>query len=155
MDNLGDCRLDRIHAFVHPCVPLIQRLHAGRHAGLFGHKTTLAKLQQWFLWGAMLFPGNGPQFVAAVVRDFCANVVLQKIYSTPYDPQGDSAVDSYMRSLKKRLSALVVEDGSEWDLFLPAVALVHNATPHLATGSSSFFLNPWARSSVTCAGAPR
>ena len=90
---------------------------------------------------AVLLSDNGPQFVAAVLRDFCANVGIRKLYSTPYHSQGNSVVESYMRTLKKGLSAIVGKDGRNWDLFLPAVALAHNATPHVATGLSAFFLS--------------
>ena len=65
---------------------------------------------------------------------------ISKIYSTPYHPQGKSVVGSYMRTLKKRLSALVGEDGRDWDLFLPA-PLAHSTTPHVATVFSPVFLS--------------
>ena len=89
---------------------------------------------------AILLSDNGPQFVAAVLKDFCASIGVRKMYSTPYHPQGNSVVESYMRTLKKGLAALVSEDGRDWDLFLSAVALAHNSTPHVATGYSPFFL---------------
>lgn len=89
---------------------------------------------------AVLLSDNGPQFVAAVLREFCLNVGIRKIYSSPYYPQGNSVVESYMRTLKKGLSSLVSEDGRDWDLYLSAVALAHNSTPHRVTGYSPFFL---------------
>ena len=84
---------------------------------------------------AVLLSDNGPQFVAAVLADFCANVGIRKIFSMPYYPQGNPVVDSYMRTLKKGLAALVGEDRRDWALFLPAVALSHNTTPHIARDS--------------------
>ena len=45
-----------------------------------------------------------------------------------------------MRSLKKGLAALVSEDGRDWDLFLFAVALAYDSTPHSVTGYYPFFL---------------
>ena len=89
---------------------------------------------------AVLLSDNGPQFTASVVRTFCENVGARKIYSTPYHPQGNSIVESYMSSLKKSSAALVSEDGRDWDLFLSAVALAYNSTPHTVTGFSPFFL---------------
>ena len=71
---------------------------------------------------AVLLSDNGPQVVAAVLIDFCANVGIRKTFSTPYHPQGNSVVESYMRTLKKGLSALVA----------------HNTTPRVATGFSPF-----------------
>ena len=78
---------------------------------------------------AVLLSDNGTQFVAAVLRDFCANVGIRKVDSTPYHPQRNSVVESYITTLKKGLSALVGEDGRDWVLVLPAVALARNATP--------------------------
>ena len=89
---------------------------------------------------AILLSDNGPQFTASIVRGFCETIGARKIYSTPYYPQGNSVVESYMRSLKKGLAALVSEDGKNWDSFLSAVALGYNSTPHTATNYSPFFL---------------
>lgn len=88
---------------------------------------------------AILLSDNGPQLTASVVRNFCENVGDRKIYITPYHPQENSIVESYMRSLKKGLTALVSEDGRDWDLFLSAVALAYNSTPH-STGYSPYVL---------------
>lgn len=41
--------------------------------------------------------------------------------------------------MKKSLAALISDDGREWDLFLPVVALSYNTTPHTA-GYTPFFL---------------
>ena len=90
---------------------------------------------------AVLLSDNGRQFVAAMLRGFCSNIGICKIYSTPYHPQGNSIVESYMRTLKKGLAALVGEGGRDWDLFLPAVVLAHSTTPHIVTGFSLFFLS--------------
>ena len=68
-------------------------------------------------------------------------VGARKIYSTPYPPQGNSVVESYRRTSKRGLSALVGEEGPDCDLFLPAVAVAHSTTPHVATSFSPFFLS--------------
>ena len=52
-DKVRDEKPARIHVPVHLRVALIQGLDAGRHAGHFGRKKTLAKLQQRYFWGAM------------------------------------------------------------------------------------------------------
>ena len=101
---------------------------------------------------AVLLSDNGPQFVAAVLRDFCANVGIRKNYSTPYRPQGNSGEESYMRTLKKGLSALVGEDERDWDLFLPAVALAHNATPKSPRDSPPSFCLMGVRPYCPCNG---
>lgn len=87
-----------------------------------------------------LLSDNGLHFANQIVCDFCTNTGVRKIFSTPYHPQGNSVVESFMRTLKKALATLVSEDGSDWDRYLPAVALAHNSTPQLATGYSPYFL---------------
>ena len=46
-------RRDRIHVPIHLRTPIVQRLHAGREAGHFGYKKTLAKLHQRYIWPNM------------------------------------------------------------------------------------------------------
>ena len=87
-----------------------------------------------------LLSDNGTNFASKVVCNFCANTGVRKIFSTPYHPQDNSVVESFMRTLKKALASLVAEDGANWDLFLPAVALAHNSTPNLGTSYSPYFL---------------
>lgn len=45
-----------------------------------------------------------------------------------------------MRFLKKNSPMLVNEEGREWSLFLFAVALAYNTTPHTAARYTPFFL---------------
>ena len=48
--------------------------------------------------------------------------------------------ESFMRTLKKALSALPSENGCDWDVHLQAVAFAHNATPHTSANHSPFSL---------------
>ena len=70
---------------------------------------------------------NRPQFIAVVLRNLCEPIGARKIYSSPYYPQGNSVRDSFMRTLKKALSALASGDGCDWDVHRQAVAFAHNA----------------------------
>ena len=83
---------------------------------------------------------NGPQFIAEVLRNLCESIGARKIYSSPYCPQGNSVCECFMRTLKKALIALASEDGCNWDVRLQAAAFAHNATPHMSTNHSPFFL---------------
>lgn len=53
------------------------------------------------------FSDDGPQFSASVLRCFCESVGVGKTYSILYHPQKHSIVESYMRSVKESLAALV------------------------------------------------
>lgn len=89
---------------------------------------------------ALILFGNGSKFTSSVTQHLCEGVGAGKIYSTPYHPQGNSVVESYMQSLKKRLAALVSEEGREWDLFLFSVAFGYNSMLHIGAGFLPFFL---------------
>lgn len=88
---------------------------------------------------ATLLSDNGRQFVDNVVCDLRKNVGIRKLYSTPYQFQGNPVVESYMRTLKKGLATLVAEDGHDCDSYFPALGLEHNSTPYLAAGYSPCF----------------
>lgn len=45
-----------------------------------------------------------------------------------------------MRSIKKRLAALIRPGGRDWDLYAQTVAFGYNTTLHKATGYSPFFM---------------
>lgn len=49
---------------------------------------------------------NGPHFVLAVLREFCASVEIRMLYDTPYHPQGNGVVERLVPTLKKASPAL-------------------------------------------------
>ena len=58
----------------------------------------------------------------------------------PYNPRGNSVVESYMRTLKTTLKLCAQAFQTDWDVALQAVALAYRATPHTVTGHTPFFL---------------
>lgn len=106
-------------------------------------EVTRVLLEQWIPAHGVpgtLLSDNGPQFVAEALLRVCESMGIRKIYSSPYYPQGNSVVESFMRTLRKGLAALVSEGRSDWDRYLQAVAFAHNSTPSVTTGYSPFFL---------------
>lgn len=93
-------------------------------------------------WGVMraLLSDNGPQFVSDILRQLCAVYGIKKIYSSPYNPKGNSIVESYMRTLKATLILCTTRFRAEWDTVLPAAAFAYRATPHSTTRYSPYFL---------------
>lgn len=83
---------------------------------------------------------NGKQFVAETVAHLCEGAGIKKLYSSPYNPQGNSVVESYMRTLKKGLAVLTEGGRADWDKQVSAVVFAYNTTPHTATGFTPFFL---------------
>lgn len=60
---------------------------------------------------AKLLSDDGPLFTASIVRTFCEGVRARMNWSTPYPPQGNTMVESYIYPLRKSSAALVGEDG--------------------------------------------
>ena len=62
-------------------------------------------------WGTMrvVLPGNGAQFVSAMVRQVTEVYAVKKLFSPPCNPRGNSIVESYMRMLKSALSVCLYE----------------------------------------------
>lgn len=94
-------------------------------------------------WGApeFLLSDNGPSFRAALVSNLCSAFSIRKIFSSAYYPQGDGYAERMMRTMNDSLSALSRNDTSNWDKYIPGLALAYNMADHGATGYSPLQLN--------------
>ena len=102
-----------------------------------------AIFEQWISrWGVMraLLSDNGRQFTARLLRQLTDKYGIKRIFASPYNPRGNSIVESYMRSLKSSLKLCIEVFRSDWDFALQAAALAYRATPHTVTGLSPYFL---------------
>ncbi|KAL8441266.1 hypothetical protein Emag_007319 [Eimeria magna] len=102
-----------------------------------------ALFNEWISrWGVprALLSDNGPQFTAELLRQLCTTFGISKLFASPYNPRGNSIVESYMRSLKTTLRLCLQHFRQEWDIVLPAAALAYRCTPHSVTRFSPFFL---------------
>ena len=98
---------------------------------------------QWISrWGTMraLFTDNGRQFTARLLQQLTGVYGIKHIYSSPYNPHGNSVVESYMRTLKTTLKLWLQAFQADWDVALQEVTLAYRATPHTVTGHTWFFL---------------
>lgn len=57
---------------------------------------------------------SGPHFIAEIPQRPYTSIGAREIFSTPYHHQDNSAVESFVRTLKKALGAIVDEDGKDW-----------------------------------------
>lgn len=89
---------------------------------------------------AVLLSDNGRQFTSQVLQGMRRATGVDQLFSTAYHPQGNSVVESYMRTLRRGLSVLVNAAGIDWDRQVAAVVFAYNTTPHVATGFTPFFL---------------
>ncbi|KAL8441470.1 hypothetical protein Emag_007140 [Eimeria magna] len=102
-----------------------------------------ALFNEWISrWGVprALLSDNGPQFTAELLRQLCTTFGISKLFASPYNPRGNSIVESDMRSLKTTLRVCLQHFRQEWDVVLPAAALASRCTPHSVKRFSPFFL---------------
>ena len=86
---------------------------------------------------------TGRQFTARLLQQLTDVCGIKHIYSSPYNPRGNSVMESYMRTLKPTLKLCTQAFQADWDVALQAAALAYRATPHIVMGHDPFFL-------VTC-----
>ena len=77
---------------------------------------------------------NGRQFTSRLLQQLTDVHGIKHIYSSPYNPRGNSAVESY--TLKLCTQAFQ----AAWDVALEAAALAYRSAPHTVTGHTPFFL---------------
>ena len=65
---------------------------------------------------------------------------IKHIYSSPYNPRGNSVVESYMRTLKITPTLCTQAFQTDWYVALQAAALAYRATPHTVTRHTPFLL---------------
>ena len=94
------------------------------------------------VWGCptYLLSDNGAVFTSKDFKRKCAELGIQKIFSTPYHPQGNGVVEAFHQFLNRAISAYVSQ--SNWDLaeIVASVMLAYRSTPHPSTGESPYYV---------------
>ena len=84
---------------------------------------------------------NGPQFDNQVYRDFCQELKIKNLYSTPRYPQSNGQAEAsnntLLTALKKRLDSVK----GKWVEELPRVLWAYRTTARKPTSISPFALN--------------
>ena len=102
-----------------------------------------AIFERWISrWGTMKvsLTDNGRRVTARLLQQLTDVYGMKRIYSSPSNPRGTSAVKSYMRTLKTTLKLCTQAFRTDWDVALQATALAYRATPHNVTGHTPIFL---------------
>ena len=85
-----------------------------------------------------LLTDNGRQFTARLLQQLTDVYGRKHIYSSPYNPRGNSVVELSMCTLKTTLKLCTQEFQTDWDIALQAAALAYRATPPTATRHTRF-----------------
>ncbi len=84
---------------------------------------------------------NGKEFSNETFNHLCALLGVDHKTTSPYHPASNSSAESFNRSLKKYLTAMLDNDKTlEWEAQLPMLQLCYNCHVHQSTLESPFFL---------------
>jgi len=84
-----------------------------------------------------LLSDNGTNYSSALFAEVCKLLLIHRIFTTPYHPQGDAVSERFNQTLQRAISKLTT-DASRWDLHLPLACAAYNATISSATRVSPF-----------------
>jgi len=84
-----------------------------------------------------LLTDNGSNYKSTLFAEVCALLLVHRIYTTPYHPQGDAVSERFNRTLQRAIAKLS-SDASRWDLHLPLACAAYNAAVTASTQVSPF-----------------
>ena len=83
---------------------------------------------------------NGPQFDSRVYRDFCQELKIQNLYSTPWYPQSNGQAEASNKTLLTALKKRLDSAKGKWVEELPGVLWAYRTMARRPTGVSAFTL---------------
>ena len=72
---------------------------------------------------------NGPQFDSIVFRNFCSELKIQNLYSTPQYPQSNGQAEATNKTLLSALKKRLERTKGKWVEELPGVLWAYRTTP--------------------------
>ena len=81
---------------------------------------------------------NGPQFNSRVYRNFCHELKIKNLYSTPRYPQSNGLAEASNKTLLTALKKLLYSTKGKWVDELPGVLWAYRTTGRRSTGISPF-----------------
>ena len=103
----------------------------------------------WFIWKNIIcrfgiprsiVSNNGLQFDSRVYRDFCQELKIRNLYSTPQYPQSNDQAEASNRTLLTALKKRLDSAKRKWVEELPKVLWAYRTTARKPTGISPFAL---------------
>ena len=103
----------------------------------------------WFIWKNIVYrfgipktivSDNGPQFDSRVYRDFCQELKIRNLYSTPRYPQSNGQAEASNKTLLTALKKRLDSAKGKWVEELPGVLWAYRTTTRRPTGVSPFAL---------------
>ena len=73
-------------------------------------------------------------FESTLFQELCERMEIQKIRTTPYQPQTNGCVERFHSTLNSMIGKIVSHTQKDWDLCLPTVMAAYRASQHESTG---------------------
>ena len=84
---------------------------------------------------------NGKEFANELFTELSGLLGFQQNKTSPYHPASNSSAESFNRSMKKYLRAMLVDSNTlDWESWLPVLQLSYNTHVHRSTLESPFWL---------------
>jgi integrase-like protein len=87
-----------------------------------------------------LLTDNGVCFRSYIAQDVYERLGIRKVYTSPYHPQTNGAVERFNGTVIRLLRAQMMKTTRDWDDFLPFVTFAYNTANHSFTEHSPFEL---------------
>jgi hypothetical protein len=89
-----------------------------------------------FVYGppVSLLTDNGPQLAAKFFQAACAELGIQKVFTTAHHPQTNSQVERYNKTLVDTLHAYVSRRQDDWDEYTSPITYAYNYRVHSSLG---------------------
>ena len=91
-------------------------------------------------WPTKILTDQGKSFENSLVKELCSLAQVQKLRTTPYQPQTNGSCERFNYTLMTMLGTLPVHAKKNWPEWVSTLTHACNATPCCATGFSPFFL---------------
>ena len=123
--------------------------HFTRYALAYPSKTQTAQATARILWDNFIchygFPekfisDQGRNFESDLIKELCKIAGVQKIYTTPYHPQGNGQCERFNSTLCNMLGTLSEEEKSDWKSYFRCMTHAYNCTKHASTTYSPYYL---------------
>lgn len=87
-----------------------------------------------------LHSDRGSNFESTIFKEMCNLLDIDKTRTTAYHPQCNGQVENLNKSIKSMLTAMVNENGTNWDEHLPASLMAYRSSVQLSTQETPFVL---------------
>ena len=91
-------------------------------------------------WPTKILTDQGKSFENQLVRELCSLAQVQKLRTTPYQPQTNGSCEHFNYTLMSMLGTLLVHAKKNWPKWVSTLTNAYNATMCYSTGFSPFFL---------------